>query len=134
MALGSGGVNIDISKAMDHVWGYALSLDMTRRDLQGEAKKVIEASIVTGKHDGLLAALRGFSVALPDGFEDVEGTSGDKVKNPDVVKGRGRPAGVTEAKKLRKNTRPPPRERVPLGNRDLNSETAETVGLQAAQG
>ena len=115
---------LTVAVSKKRIWGALL----------GEAKKAIEASIVTGKHDGLLAALRGFSVALPDGFEDVEGTSGDKVKNPDVVKGRGRPAGVTEAKKLRKNTRPPPRERVPLGNRDLNSETAETGGLQAAQG
>ena len=25
---------------MKHVWGYAVGLDMTRRDLQGEAKKL----------------------------------------------------------------------------------------------
>lgn len=38
--LKSGGVNIDTSSALDHVFGYALSLDMTRRDLQAEQKKV----------------------------------------------------------------------------------------------
>lgn len=40
VALKSGGTNIPIDKALDHVWGYAVSLDMTRRDLQGEAKKM----------------------------------------------------------------------------------------------
>ncbi len=39
VALKSGGTNIPVGKALDHVWGYAVSLDMTRRDLQGEAKK-----------------------------------------------------------------------------------------------
>lgn len=40
VALKSGGANISIADALDHVWGYAVSLDMTRRDLQGEAKKL----------------------------------------------------------------------------------------------
>jgi len=38
--LKSGGTNIPVEKALDHVFGYALSLDMTRRDLQGEQKKM----------------------------------------------------------------------------------------------
>jgi fumarylpyruvate hydrolase len=33
-ALKSGGTNIPVEKALDHVYGYALGLDMTRRDLQ----------------------------------------------------------------------------------------------------
>lgn len=33
-ALKSGGTNIPVDKALDHVYGYALGLDMTRRDLQ----------------------------------------------------------------------------------------------------
>jgi fumarylpyruvate hydrolase len=33
-ALKSGGTNIPADKALDHVYGYALGLDMTRRDLQ----------------------------------------------------------------------------------------------------
>jgi len=39
VAIGKGGVDIPMGKALDHVYGYALGLDMTRRDLQGEAKK-----------------------------------------------------------------------------------------------
>lgn len=39
VALKSGGSNIPLDLALTHVWGYAVSLDMTRRDLQGEAKK-----------------------------------------------------------------------------------------------
>ncbi len=41
-ALKTGGKNISIEKALDHVYGYALGLDMTRRDLQramGDQKK-----------------------------------------------------------------------------------------------
>jgi 2-keto-4-pentenoate hydratase/2-oxohepta-3-ene-1,7-dioic acid hydratase in catechol pathway len=41
-ALKSGGTNIPIDKALDHVFGYAVGLDMTRRDLQralGDEKK-----------------------------------------------------------------------------------------------
>ena len=40
VALGKGGSNIPADKALDHVFGYAVGLDMTRRDLQGEAKKM----------------------------------------------------------------------------------------------
>jgi fumarylpyruvate hydrolase len=40
VALKSGGKNIAVDKALDHVFGYAVGLDMTRRDLQGEAKKL----------------------------------------------------------------------------------------------
>lgn len=40
VALKSGGTNIALADALDHVFGYALSLDMTRRDLQGMAKKM----------------------------------------------------------------------------------------------
>jgi len=40
VALKSGGTNIPLDRALDHVWGYAVCLDMTRRDLQGEAKKM----------------------------------------------------------------------------------------------
>ena len=40
VALKSGGTNIPLDQALDHVFGYALSLDMTRRDLQSEAKNM----------------------------------------------------------------------------------------------
>ncbi|MGY6531799.1 fumarylacetoacetate hydrolase family protein [Glycocaulis sp.] len=39
VAIGKGGRDIAVSHAMDHVFGYACGLDMTRRDLQTEAKK-----------------------------------------------------------------------------------------------
>jgi len=39
VAIGKGGEQIPASKAKEHVYGYAIGLDMTRRDLQGEAKK-----------------------------------------------------------------------------------------------
>ena len=40
VALKSGGTNIKLEDALNHVWGYGASLDMTRRDLQGEQKKM----------------------------------------------------------------------------------------------
>jgi fumarylpyruvate hydrolase len=39
VAIGKGGADIPRDKALEHVYGYAVGLDMTRRDLQGEAKK-----------------------------------------------------------------------------------------------
>jgi fumarylpyruvate hydrolase len=39
VAIGKEGVNIAAKDAIQHVWGYAVGLDMTRRDLQAEAKK-----------------------------------------------------------------------------------------------
>ena len=38
-AIGKGGSDIGVDDALDHVWGYAVGLDMTRRDLQAEMKK-----------------------------------------------------------------------------------------------
>jgi fumarylpyruvate hydrolase len=40
VALKSGGADISLDTALEHVYGYGLGLDMTRRDLQGEAKKL----------------------------------------------------------------------------------------------
>jgi fumarylpyruvate hydrolase len=40
VALGKGGRDVPVDKALDLVFGYAVGLDMTRRDLQGEAKKM----------------------------------------------------------------------------------------------
>ena len=39
-ALKSGGKDIPENEALSHVYGYGVGLDMTRRDLQGEAKKL----------------------------------------------------------------------------------------------
>ena len=40
VAIARGGKNIPVEKALDHVFGYGVGLDMTRRDIQGEAKKM----------------------------------------------------------------------------------------------
>lgn len=39
VAIGTGGKNILAADAHKHIFGYAVGLDMTRRDLQGEMKK-----------------------------------------------------------------------------------------------
>lgn len=39
VAIGKGGKNISAADASNHIFGYAVGLDMTRRDLQGECKK-----------------------------------------------------------------------------------------------
>jgi fumarylpyruvate hydrolase len=39
VAIGTGGSGIKAADAPGHIWGYAVGLDMTRRDLQNEMKK-----------------------------------------------------------------------------------------------
>ena len=39
VAIGTGGSDIPAESALSHVWGYAVGIDFTRRDLQAEAKK-----------------------------------------------------------------------------------------------
>jgi fumarylpyruvate hydrolase len=39
VALAEGGRDVSVEHALDHVFGYAVGLDMTRRDLQAAAKK-----------------------------------------------------------------------------------------------
>ncbi|MEO1091169.1 MAG: fumarylacetoacetate hydrolase family protein [Pseudomonadota bacterium] len=40
VALQGGGVDVPVDRALELVFGYGVGLDMTRRDLQGEAKKL----------------------------------------------------------------------------------------------
>ena len=40
IAFKSGGAYISLDAALEHVYGYGLGLDMTRLNLQGEAKKL----------------------------------------------------------------------------------------------
>jgi fumarylpyruvate hydrolase len=40
VAIGAGGRDIAETDAKAHIWGYAIGIDMTRRDLQAEAKKL----------------------------------------------------------------------------------------------
>lgn len=37
-AIGTGGRNIDATAGLDHVWGYAIGIDLTRRDRQRDAR------------------------------------------------------------------------------------------------
>ena len=39
LALGQGGADIAESAALEHVWGYGVGVDLTRRDRQAEAKQ-----------------------------------------------------------------------------------------------
>ena len=39
VAIGTGGTNIKAADAFNHIYGYAVGLDMTRRDLQNDMKK-----------------------------------------------------------------------------------------------
>ena len=39
VGIGKSGANIPVESALDHVWGYAVGFDMTRRDLQQAAAK-----------------------------------------------------------------------------------------------
>jgi fumarylpyruvate hydrolase len=38
VAIGKGGADIPVSQALEHVYGYAVGLDMTRRDIQLQAR------------------------------------------------------------------------------------------------
>jgi fumarylpyruvate hydrolase len=40
VAIGKGGTNLSVDQALGHVWGYAVGVDLTRRDLQAVAKKL----------------------------------------------------------------------------------------------
>lgn len=40
VAIGKGGFNIAPEHALEHVWGYGVGLDLTRRDIQAQAKKM----------------------------------------------------------------------------------------------
>jgi len=39
-AIGEGGKDIAEAEALDHVWGYGVGIDLTRRDLQNQAKEM----------------------------------------------------------------------------------------------
>lgn len=40
VAIGKAGFDIAVDQALDHIWGYAVGIDLTRRDLQDEAKQM----------------------------------------------------------------------------------------------
>src|SRR3954471_19335003 len=80
VALGSGGKDIAAADALSHVYGYAVGLDMTRRDLQGEAKKTGRPWEVGKAFEAAApcsAILRASEIGHPAGGEirlDVNGT------------------------------------------------------------
>ena len=39
VAIGRGGTDIPVARALDHVWGYGVGIDLTRRDLQLQARE-----------------------------------------------------------------------------------------------
>lgn len=39
VAIGKGGIDIRKEHALDHVWGYGVGIDLTRRDIQNKAKE-----------------------------------------------------------------------------------------------
>ena len=39
VAIGEAGTNIPVDRALDHVWGYGVGIDLTRRDLQLQARE-----------------------------------------------------------------------------------------------
>lgn len=42
VALKSGGTDIPVAEARDHIWGYAVGLDLTRRDMQYKAREAAQ--------------------------------------------------------------------------------------------
>ncbi|MBN9315913.1 MAG: fumarylacetoacetate hydrolase family protein [Devosia sp.] len=67
-AIGTGGSDIAVADAMAHVWGYAVGIDLTRRDLQAWAKKAAKPwEVAKGfDHSAPIGALvRAESVATP---------------------------------------------------------------------
>jgi len=67
IALGAGGSEIDQARALDCVWGYAVGVDLTRRDLQTAAKDA----------GGPWDASKGFDNSAPIGALTPVGDAGD---------------------------------------------------------
>ena len=65
VAMKSGGLNIPADKALDHVYGYAVGIDLTRRDLQQASRKK-ERPWEIGKVVRPLRALRRDAAGLQD--------------------------------------------------------------------
>jgi fumarylpyruvate hydrolase len=126
VAIGTGGRDIAEADAKRHIWGYAIGIDMTRRDLQAEAKKLgrpwdmakgFDQSAPIGEivPAGELGAFESGHVLLNvNGVERQEGDLGDMIWNvPEVIAAlsrlvelqagdlifTGTPEGVAEVKR-----------------------------------
>ncbi len=79
VAIAKGGANIPAAQAVDHVYGYAAGLDLTRRDLQAEARK-------TGKPWDMS---KGFDFSAPLGLIHPAEKIGHPAKGRIVLKVNG---------------------------------------------
>ena len=89
VAIGVGGKNIPIADALTHVWGYCAGLDMTRRDIQNEAKK-------TGRPWDMG---KGFDLSAPMGAL-IPAAGFDPSKGKIELKVNGRVTQVSDLSKL----------------------------------
>lgn len=79
VAIGRGGRNIAVEQARNHIWGYAIGLDMTRRDLQAAMKKESKPWCI-GK---------GFDLSAPIGPLVPIETTGELTAGPITLKVNG---------------------------------------------
>ena len=79
VAIGRGGRNIAVEQARNHIWGYAIGLDMTRRDLQAAMKKESKPWCI-GK---------GFDLSAPIGPLVPIETTGELTSGPITLKVNG---------------------------------------------
>jgi fumarylpyruvate hydrolase len=73
-AIGTGGKDIAVADAMSHVWGFAVGIDLTRRDLQAWAKKGAKPWEVAKGFDhsapiGTLVPAKGIATPLKGAIE-----------------------------------------------------------------
>jgi len=69
VAIGRGGANIPVTEALDCVFGYTVGFDLTRRDLQAEAKALRRPWDMSKGFDGsaVVGPIRRFDGRLPQG-------------------------------------------------------------------
>jgi fumarylpyruvate hydrolase len=89
VAIGVGGAAIKVEDALKHVWGYCCGLDMTRRDLQNEAKK-------TGRPWDMG---KGFDLSAPMG-DLIPAAGFDPSKGKIELKVNGKTTQVSDLSKL----------------------------------
>ena len=90
VAIGTGGVNIAQADALNNVWGWCCGLDMTRRDLQNEAKK-------TGRPWDMG---KGFDMSAPMGLLVKHDGSYDGAKGRIELKVNGKVTQTSDLSKL----------------------------------
>lgn len=89
-AIGASGRDIPADAAPGHVWGYAVGLDMTRRDLQAEARALgrpwdVAKNVEQSSPLGLLHPAEGFDPARGAISLTVNGTVRQKADLSDMI-------------------------------------------------